>query len=113
MIDWQASHYDPIYNTLGVPATIASAGGQSAAVTVIDKTAGLPITDPRTQIDTIRPVADVRARELEAVGIAVSDLPEGQIVVNEQTWRIKSYLPKPSPAGEFDGEIRLILVFEI
>jgi hypothetical protein len=111
MIDWQA-HYDPIYNTLGVTATIASSGGQSAAVTVIDKTAGFLITDPRTQIDTIRPVADVRARELQQVGIEVSDLPEGTILVNEQTWRIKSYLPKPSPGGELDGEIRLILLFE-
>lgn len=111
MIDWQA-HYDPIYNTLGVPATVASSGGQSAAVIVIDKTAGLPITDPRTQIDTIRPVVDVRARELQSTGIIVSDLPEGTIMVNGQIWRIKSYLPKPSPGGEFDGEIRLILLFE-
>jgi hypothetical protein len=112
MIDWQALHYDPIYSVLGVDATLSSSGGTSATVVVIDKTAGLPIADARTQIDTIRPVADVRARELEAAGIAVSDLPEGTIDLNGQTWRIKSYLPRPSPGGESDGEIRLILLFE-
>jgi hypothetical protein len=113
MIDWQANHYDPIYNTLGVPADIASSGGQSATVTAIDKTAGVSIPDPRTQIETVRPVARVRARELEQAGIIVSDLPEGSILLNGQTWRIKTYMPMPSPGGEMDGEIMLILLFEI
>jgi hypothetical protein len=112
MIDWQ-THYDPIYNTLGVPATIASAGGQSATLTAIDKTSGVSIPDPRTQIETVRPVARVRARELGQVGILVSDLTEGQITFNGQTWRIKTYQPMPSPGGEADGEIMLILLFEI
>jgi hypothetical protein len=111
MIDWQ-THYDPIYNTLGVPATLASAGGQSATVTAVDRTSGVSIPDPRTQIETVRPVARVRARELEQVGILVSDLPEGNITFNGQAWRIKTYQPMPSPAGEADGEIMLILLFE-
>lgn len=111
-VDWQADHYDPIYNTLGVPATLASAGGQSASVTAIDKTSGVSIPDSRTQIETVRPVARVRARELQSVGIIVSDLPEGQITLNGQTWRIKSYRPRPSPGGENDGEVDLILLVE-
>jgi hypothetical protein len=111
MIDWQ-THYDPIYNTLGVPATLASAGGQSATVTAVDRTSGVSIPDPRTQIETVRPVARVRARELEQAGILVSDLPEGNITFNGQAWRIKTYQPMPSPAGEADGEIMLILLFE-
>jgi hypothetical protein len=111
MIDWQ-THYDPIYNTLGVPAELASAGGQSATITAVDRTSGVSIPDPRTQIETVRPVARVRARELEQSGIPVADLPEGQITFNGQTWRIKTYQPMPSPAGEADGEIMLILLFE-
>ena len=112
MIDWQ-THYDPIYNALGVPATLASAGGQSAAVTAVDKTGGVSIPDPRTQIETVRPVARIRARELQSNSIAVSDLPEGTLLINGQTWRIKSYRPLPSPGGEADGEIELILLFEL
>ena len=112
MIDWQASMYDPVYSVLGVAATVASAGGQSATVTAVDKTAGILIPDARTQIDTIRPVALVRTRELETAGILVTDLPEGTIALNGGTWRIKSYQPRPSPMGELDGEIMLILLYE-
>ncbi len=112
MIDWQASMYDPIYSVLGVSATVASAGGQSATVTAVDKTAGILIPDARTQIDTIRPVALVRTRELQTASILVSDLPEGTITLNGATWRIKSYQPRPSPLGELDGEIMLILLYE-
>jgi hypothetical protein len=49
---------------------------------------------------------------LEQIGIPVADLPEGQITLNGQTWRIKTYQPMPSPGGEADGEIMLILLFE-
>ena len=112
MINWQASMYDPIYSVLGVSATVASAGGQSATVTAVDKTAGILIPDARTQIDTIRPVAYVRTRELESAGILVADLPEGSITLNGGTWRIKSYQPHPSPLGEADGQIILILLYE-
>ncbi len=107
---WQANLYDKVYNSpIGVSATIASSGGQSATVTVIDKTSGVIITDARTQIDTILPVAVVRARELEANAISVSDLSEGEITFNGATWRIRSYRLAPSPQGEIDGEVRLIL----
>ncbi len=110
---WQANLYDPVYNSpIGVPASIASSGGQSGSIRAIDETAGILLPDARTQIDTIRPVAKVRARELEALGITVADLPEGTLTLNGQTWRIKSYQPRPSPEGEGDGEIMLILLFE-
>ena len=112
MIDWQAAHFDPIYADHGVPATLESAAGDSASIVAVDKTAGLPITDARTMVDTIRPVARIRARELEATGIAVTDLTEGHLTLNDQTWRILSYRPRPSPLGEADGEIDLILLNE-
>ncbi len=111
---WQANLYDPVYNSpIGVSASIASSGGQSGSIRAIDKTTGISIPDARTQIDTVRPVALVRARELEALGIAVADLPEGTLTINGQTWRIKSYRPASSPEGEADGEIMLILLFEV
>ncbi len=110
---WQANLYDKVYNSpIGVSATVASSGGQSGSVRAIDKTAGISLPDARTQIDTVRPVALVRARELETLGITVSDLPEGSLVINGATWRIKSYQPRTSPEGEADGEIMLILLSE-
>ncbi len=110
---WQANLYDKVYNSpIGVSATIASSGGQSGSVRAIDQTDGIPITDARTQIDTVRPVALVRARELEALGITVSDLPEGSLVINGATWVIKSYRQRTSPYGEADGQVMLILTAE-
>ncbi len=110
---WQANLYDKVYNSpIGVSATIASSGGQSGSIRAVDKTTGISIPDARTQIDTVRPVALVRARELETLGILVSDLPEGTLTINGATWRIKSYRPASSPEGEADGEIMLILLFE-
>jgi hypothetical protein len=113
MTYWNANLYDPIYaSAIGVSATIASSGGQSGTIRAVDKTTGISIPDARTQIDTVRPVAKVRARELAALGIAVADLPDGTITLNGATWRIKSYQPDPSPEGEADGQIMLILLFE-
>ena len=110
---WQANLYDKVYNSpIGVSATIASSGGQSGSVRAIDKTEGIAITDARTQIDTVFSVALVRARELETLGILVSDLPEGSLVINGTTWTIKSYRPRTSPEGEVDGEIMLMLTGE-
>lgn len=108
MIDWQVQLYDPAFTTLGTEARLAS----GSTFTVIDRTAGVNVPDGRTQVDTVRPACDVRAAELAASAITVSDLPEDQITFNGQTWRIKSYIPLPSPAGESDGLVRLILLFE-
>ena len=110
-VDWQG-HYDALYDILGVEATLASSGGSSGNVIAIDKTAGMVVPDARTQIDTVRPVARVRARELTAAGVALSDLPEGTITLNGATWRIKSYRPMQAPTGETEGEIMLILLNE-
>ena len=106
------AHYNAIYSSLGVPATLASAGGSSGSITAIDKTAGYNSADFRTLVDTVRPLACVRAYELAAAGVALQDLPEGSITLNGKTWRIKSFRYRPSPAGEADGEVELVLLSE-
>ena len=110
MIDW-STHYDPIYEVIGVPANVASSGGQSAAVTVIDRTQEYNSIGT-TLIDTVAPMACIRAYELAAAGVALSDLPEGTIDFNGKTWRIKSFRYRNSPAGETDGEVELRLLSE-
>lgn len=110
-MDYQAVLYDPIYNSLGVLATLTSSGGVTATVRVLDKTAGVAIDDP-VKIETIVPAAKVRVVELTENDIALTDLPQGQITFNGSTWRIKSYKPMPSPNGESDGQALLILLDE-
>jgi hypothetical protein len=106
MIDLAALMYDPIYSAWGVTASLDL--GTPVSVTVIDKT-----TDAKTgqwlEMQTVRPVAAVRAAELLAAGVTFDNLDGGAIAFNAKTYRIESHRPRPSPAGEAFGEVYLIL----
>ena len=116
-MDWTV-HYAAIYDALGVDATITLAEtDEIKSVRVIDKTAGMEIADNQQRRDdvlmsTIHPVCAVRATELVAQGIALSGLKGSTIVFNGTTWRVENRRAKPSPNGELDGEIYLILTEE-
>lgn len=110
---FQGLLYNPIYNSfLCSDATLFSDAGTTASVRVFDATTGIPIPDARTQIETVRPVCFVRAAELASKNIELADLPESLITFNGNTWRIKANRAIPSPSGEADGEIMLILLSE-
>ena len=111
MIDYQTVLYDPIYEALGVPATLISAGGATASISVIDKTTGVALSD-RMNVESIRPVARVRTAELVSAGIAAGDLPESQLSFNGATWRVKAARLMPAPTGQTTGETMLILLSE-
>ena len=104
--DIQALLFNPAYSALGVPANI-----NGVDVTVIDHTTGIAVAD-RMNVETIRPVCYVRTSELSANSLAVADLLEGELIVNGETWRIKSTRLRPSPTGEYLGEVMLILLME-
>ena len=109
-MDWQGSLYDPVYDVLGVPATIAPGGDTGdVAVTAIDRTGGIEVAAPGGAIETVRAAATVRMAELAAAGLAREDLPDGTIALNGVTWTIKATMPRPSPKGGGDGELLLVL----
>lgn len=109
--------YDPQYAIHGVDAVITSDDGSLLAnVTAIDMTAGVEVRGHRrigaaqfVEVGSIRPAADVRAYELSDKGVSPADLINAFIALNGVTWRIKSKEPRPCPAGEAAGEIRLLL----
>jgi len=124
-IDFDADLLRPIYESgLETDATLIladSAGGQYA-LHVIDHTAGVAVQEAarggRIAIETIRPVARIRQRQLtdpepDGRGLALTDL-EGALLTIEHddapaiTWKIKAYQVKPSPSGP--GEVALILI---
>lgn len=117
MIDYGALLYGPNYLILGVEAvlTLPATDGAEITLTALDKTAGVEIggssVDGRdnsfTTVQTILPAAVVRASEL--LGVDLTDLEDSRLAMNGKTWRVKSYMLKPSPKGEGDGEIYLIL----
>ena len=115
MTRWD-DHYTSLYDTdtgFGKTATLRLVGFSDAvSVTAIPKIAGASIDPPGTpvEIQTIRPAADVRVSELTDNSIARVDLKGGEIDIAGATWRIENTLPRPSPEGEANGEIRMILI---
>ena len=116
MIDFGTALIDPIYASLGVPATLtAPTVLSSMPVTAIDDTAGVVIEQGRLGLQSIKPAASVRRRELTSFSVTPSQLIGGTITLrpgtdDEATWRIESHAAKPNPSGETAGEVQLILV---
>lgn len=113
MVDWTA-HYDTIYASLGVAATLEfgeSTDPDTVSLTVIDKTAGVEVSiGGNVSMPTIKPACAVRAHELTDKSVALDDLKNGLITFNDETWRIEGKMFKPGPAGERHGEIYLLLI---
>jgi hypothetical protein len=108
---------DPIYASLGVPATLTVLSITAPlSVTAIDDTAGVVIDQGKLGLQTIHPAASLRRRELTSLGVTqTSELIGGTISLRPGTadqadWRIESYASKPNPSGETAGEVQLILV---
>ncbi len=104
---------DPIYTAFGVPATIIplATGAAPVTVTAIDKTGGVEVGNAAmTEVSTIRPAAIVRFAELATASLDRTDLRRAALTMNGKNWRIESSTPKPTPNGESDGELMLLLI---
>jgi hypothetical protein len=118
MIDFAGSVLDPLYLAIGVPATVTpGATSTPVAMTAMDQTSGVVVTEGRTGLQAIKSACSLRMSELTANGLAPSDLTGGGTggtitlypgAANEADWRIESYALKPSPSGP--GEVQLILI---
>ncbi len=113
-LDFSAILYGPIYAVLRVACTLAPDGGDAVDVYAIDKTAGIALGQSGTggqavDVQTVRPAAIMRAVDLDAAGISTADLVDATLVMNGTTWRVVSFLERPSPNGAADGEVYLIL----
>ena len=105
--------YDPLYRTFGTPALIRCLYGGAFALTAIDRTSGVAVTEGSgIDVKTIRPAAVVRVRELKELGLAREDLEDAALDLNGRLWRVKATMPKPAPTGEADGELYLFLIVE-
>lgn len=111
MIDFNSLLYDPIYQIKGVAATLASSGGATISIKVIDETQGVTLQGD-AMVETIGPSCRVRVKELAANSVALTDLDTGSIEFNGASWRIKSHRMMPNANGENDGQVRLMLLSE-
>jgi hypothetical protein len=108
-VDYQSLLYDPVYNVLAVDAVLYMGFPLgNVHVAAIDKTAGLTLNQ-MVDVQTVLPAATVRAAELVELGITLADLDGKVVTLNGKDWRIASLHANPSPNGEEDGEVYLIL----
>ena len=108
MIDYSALLYDPIYDALGVPATL-TAGATEVALTVIDDTRPTTNTSGGVEVRSVGPGAFARIPELSDNGIARDDYMDAILAFNGRAWVVRSYELRGSPNGEDAGEVRFLL----
>lgn len=98
----------PLYSVLGSAATLVDVDGESFALTVIDKTAGVNLDiGGDIAVNALTPACVVRSFELAQVDAA--KIKRGRITFNGATWEIDGKLPRPGPSGESSGEVFLLL----
>jgi hypothetical protein len=101
--------YAPVYAALGVAAEMTVEGDETLyEFVVLDKTGGVEITLQGAET-TLSPAVVMRRADLEEVELSPADLRNALIEVNGVSWKVISYYNKPSPMGQLDGEIYLIL----
>ena len=99
-MDYTVVLLNPIYDALGVPASLTpnGAGATAVPITVLDKTATIEVSE-EFDVHSVRPAATARVRELTGAGVAAGDLDGGTLAFSGRTWRIDSHRLKPSPDG--------------
>jgi hypothetical protein len=107
-INWTKTLFAPIYKTLGVPITFILVNTSVIEVLGLDKTGGVEVSEG-ISLQTIRPAAVLRMADLAAIDVAPDELMDAVCSINGESWKVKSYYPRPSPGGEGDGELYLIL----
>lgn len=103
----------PIYTLMGVTTQFVLNDDTIIELVALDKTFGVPTIDsgnPHVDTATIRPCCIIRMADLIDLSLTPTDLMEAVLDMNGTSWIVKSYFPKPSPGGQNDGELYIILM---
>ncbi len=112
-LDYDSLLYRANHDLLGDAAAVLTVGVTPHTLTVVDKTIGIEVGDSRDlQVQTIKPAAVLRAADFFGKGLARADLNGSRLTLNGKCWTIESHFMQPSPGGEADGEIMLLLIEE-
>lgn len=110
MQGFDAALFAPLYSVFGTSATLTPSGGSAVVLTVVDQSAGRELVDLNTDAPVVYPVAAVRASVLDAAGVELSDLRGAALTMNGRTWSVDTFREMPSPFGQTDGEVLMILI---
>lgn len=106
-MDYRALLFGPIYAAWGVPAVLQLGTG-TFDISAIDRATGVSLVGPVT-LETVRPHALVLRGDLDDLGVTLDQLDGGSIALNGKSWAILAHQSKPSPNGEAEGEVALML----
>lgn len=113
MFNFAALLHGPAYLLYGVPALLTlSDSDEPVPLRVVDKTSGVEVPgagDHDASVSTVLPAALVRMGELQAAGLSRARLSKARLAFNGKTYRIDTTVPRPTAAGEADGELLLLL----
>lgn len=108
--------YNPIFSVLGVTATLTLKSGtvinvmpDGTPLILLDKTQGIDLSGGGATLETLKPVAEIRAADMLALGITRSDFETGMVSLNDKTWNIIATKLNPSSFGQNDGTVFMIL----
>lgn len=104
-INYAALCYGPVFAMQAVTGVLAPFGGGPHDIATLDDTAGVEVEGA----ETLLPVAHVLFSDLAARNIAPDTLDDGTIAINGRTWRIDSHRLEPSPSGQAQGMVMLLL----
>ena len=99
----------PVYTVLGVDTTYILTNMASIQLRTIDKTTGVEVAEGSLDTQTVRPACVVRMKDLMDAGYVPEDLMDAVLSLNGVSWEVKSYFARPTPNGEADGELYLLL----
>jgi len=106
--DWSDILLGPCYDEFARPAVLTLVAG-AFDIAAIDDTAGVLLPAGGIGIETLSPVARVRAADLLGLGVTMAQLDNQALALNGKNWTITAHRMKPSPSGESDGEVILLL----
>lgn len=99
----------PIYTAFGVTISFVLANDDMIEIIGLDKSGGVEVASNSVEVPTVKPACIIRMADLIELDLAPEDLIEATLSLNGVSWRVVSYFPKPSPLGERDGELYIIL----
>ncbi|RUW73683.1 hypothetical protein [Mesorhizobium sp. M2A.F.Ca.ET.067.02.1.1] len=91
-----------------VTLTLDDTAGSTVALDLIDETAGVEVLD-HASIATVLPAAAVRAAQLADRSVSAADLHGAALTLNGKSWTVNRHSYRPTPNGEAQGEILLLL----
>jgi len=99
----------PIYTAFGVTISFALSNDDVVEIRGLDKSGGVEVSTSVVDVPSVRPACIIRMYDLLSLELAPDDLVDAVLELNGVSWVVTSYFPKPSPFGESDGELYILL----